>query len=237
MGQAERKITFEEARKILRCIADGQKVPQIIYDVIKDIAIREIEKKKRVVIIKRDPDIHRRRIQAAYAKIIDGETLEIPPQICAGFGADFDGDSVYCDVILHYKDLSGNLVSVLLNISEVSDVFRCKLVNQKVKDNGVIVKEYEFLEDVYILAIDINTGKSELKKVNRWSVHENIKMYDIEGKDIEKFSVSEDHSLVVYDEKENKIIRTSISEVLKEPNRYYLIKYRGERNNENNKIS
>lgn len=88
------KISIDEVRKVLYFIMRGYEVPDIIYKVVREVAKREVEDKKRVVIIKRDPNIHRDRIQAAYVKIVDGETIEIHPGMVGGFGADFDGDQM-----------------------------------------------------------------------------------------------------------------------------------------------
>lgn len=89
------KLTIDEIRKILGFISKGYKVPPIVHDTILKIAKREVEDKKRVVLVKRDPDVGSRRIQAMYVKIIDtGDAIEFFPPSVAGFGADFDGDSV-----------------------------------------------------------------------------------------------------------------------------------------------
>jgi hypothetical protein len=88
------KVTVDELRKLLYYIMRGYKVPKIIYDVVFKVAKIEVEDKKRVVLIKRDPNIHRDRIQAAYVKVIEGETVELHPGIVGGFGADFDGDTM-----------------------------------------------------------------------------------------------------------------------------------------------
>lgn len=84
--------TVEEIRLLLKYIAQGYKVPKILYDHVMDVAVREIEEKKRVVLIKRDPDVSTGRFQGRYVKIISGATLEIHPTEVGPFGADFDGD-------------------------------------------------------------------------------------------------------------------------------------------------
>ena len=90
------KVTTEEVRTLLKFIHKGYKVPKIIHDVLFDTAVREIENKDKVVIIKRDPDVGKNRIQAVFVKIIEGETreMDIHPASVGGFGADFDGDTM-----------------------------------------------------------------------------------------------------------------------------------------------
>ena len=74
-------LSVEEIKKILNFIHKGYYVPKIIYDTIFEIAKREIEEKKRIVLCKRDPNIGKGRIQAFYPKIVEGEALEIYPQV------------------------------------------------------------------------------------------------------------------------------------------------------------
>jgi len=88
------KLTVDECRKLLGFINKGYEVPDIIMDIVGKVAQKEIVDKDKVVIIKRDPNIGRDRIQAMRVRLIDRETIEIYPSAVAGFGADFDGDQV-----------------------------------------------------------------------------------------------------------------------------------------------
>lgn len=90
----EERATVEEIRLILKYIAKGYKVPKIIHDVIWDAAKREIEDKKKAVIIKRDPNIEKGRMQGRFVKIVDGNTIDMHPATVGAFGADFDGDTM-----------------------------------------------------------------------------------------------------------------------------------------------
>ncbi len=88
------KATIDELRKILSYLHRGYELPKVIYDVIFKVAKIEIEEKKKVVLIKRDPDVHKRRIQGMYVKVIEGAAMDIHPAVVGGFGADFDGDTM-----------------------------------------------------------------------------------------------------------------------------------------------
>ena len=88
------KTTVEEIRLILKMISKGYKVPKIIHDIIFDVARREIEDTRKVIIYKRDPNVHSARAQGAYVKIIEGDTLDIHPTSVGSFGADYDGDTM-----------------------------------------------------------------------------------------------------------------------------------------------
>lgn len=88
------KASIDDIKKILKYISKGYKVSPIIYETIKRVAIKEVEDKNRVVLIKRDPNVERGRIQGAYVHIVEGETIEIHPASVGGYGADFDGDQM-----------------------------------------------------------------------------------------------------------------------------------------------
>jgi len=88
------KSNTEEIRQVLKFIAKGYKVPKSIYDVVFDVAIREIEEKGKIVLSKRDPNTESGRIQAQFVKIIDGVSISIHPSSVGPYGADFDGDTL-----------------------------------------------------------------------------------------------------------------------------------------------
>ena len=221
------QATVDELRKVLQYISKGYKVNQLIYDVIYEAARIEVEEKKKVVLIKRDPNVERDRIQAAYVKIIPGETLEICNHTVNGFGADFDGDSVSCSVTIVYKDIfTGEYDIFEGHIADFSRMVPCRPVKNYTRDDGVEVVDYETLDDVYCPSVNMTTGELELKAIKRWSVHKNIKLKEIssEKHNIKDLKVSLDHSLVVYDHVDNILKRMSIKEVSLDKARYSLVR-------------
>lgn len=99
-------------------------------------------------------------------------------------------------------------------------------IDEYVKDNGVKVTRYKPVKDIYILAIDLKTGKVDKKRILEYSKHENIKMYRVEHPAFETFWVSEDHSLVVYDYENQKYRKIRPVDITKSPEKYALIQYR-----------
>lgn len=71
-----------QGKKMLE--AKDDKVWDIMDEVIKD----------KVVLLNRAPTLHRMGIQAFRPKLIEGNAITIPPMICEGFNADFDGDQM-----------------------------------------------------------------------------------------------------------------------------------------------
>lgn len=226
--QIDTKISIDEMRRLLKYIARGYKVPEILYKVIKEVCIREIEQKRKPVLLKRDPNIERDRLQAAYPIITDGATIELCPTVLGGWGADFDGDTTLGYVLYYYNDST----VYNLNIKDFINFNDLVLIEEKTKDNGVIVKNYKVLNDVYVDAIDNNTGDITKKKITNWSEHSNVKMYKISRKaklscisDIPDLWVSDNHSMVVYDS-ENQILKRDTPQNISNLKKSFLIKNR-----------
>lgn len=218
------RVSTEEVQMLLKFMSKGYKVPAIIQDTIFEIAKREIEEKERVVLVKRDPDIERGRVQAAYVKIIDGKTIDIHPLMCAGMGADFDGDSCYCNITF-YKPWQGIMAKYTCHIEDFHKHVTIKYTHSKKKDNGVIIKYFDVVDEVYADAIDIETGSVEKKRIEKWSIHYNLNMYEIKGLNSKKqVFVSDNHSIVVYDNRDKKIIKATPEEILEDKERYFMIR-------------
>lgn len=224
------KCNLEEIALLLKMMAKGYKVPQDVHDIVMDVAKREIEDKERVVIYKRDPNVHNRRIQGSYVKVTDGSTIEIHPCATGGFGADFDGDSVWgrirCDVVIGSTiSENHNKLEKELDLCDFLNLMSDYLVFKEKKNN---ITKYNIKEDVkiFIKSINIETGIISDKEIIEFSIHDNLNMYKLKDKNerFESFWVSTDHSLIIYDEKENCIKKISPIELLENPDGKFLIK-------------
>ena len=58
----------------------------IVWDALDDVI------KGKYVLLNRAPTLHRLSIQAFRPKLIEGKAIQLPPLVCKGFNADFDGD-------------------------------------------------------------------------------------------------------------------------------------------------
>ena len=58
----------------------------IVWDALDDVI------KGKYVLLNRAPTLHRLSIQAFRPKLIEGKSIQLPPLVCKGFNADFDGD-------------------------------------------------------------------------------------------------------------------------------------------------
>ncbi|MDO8498863.1 MAG: DNA-directed RNA polymerase subunit beta' [bacterium] len=83
-----------------------------IWDILEEVT------RGHPVLINRAPTLHRLGIQAFYPVLIDGSAIQIHPCICAGFGADFDGDQMAVHVPLSQKsqEEAGTLMLAKENI-------------------------------------------------------------------------------------------------------------------------
>ncbi len=65
-----------------------------VWDILEDIT------KNHPVLLNRAPTLHRLGIQAFYPILTEGSAIGIHPSVCAGYGADFDGDQMAIHVPL-----------------------------------------------------------------------------------------------------------------------------------------
>ncbi len=72
--------------------------------------------KDKVVLFKRDPVLHAQSWQSDKVKIVDDDTMHLNPLYTDMAGADFDGDSVRCNVNLKIRDKTTNKIYKLENI-------------------------------------------------------------------------------------------------------------------------
>lgn len=219
------RVTVEEVRTILKYIAKGYKLPSVITDTIYKVAKIEVEDAKKVVLIKRDPNIARERMQAVYVKIVNDKTMHIHPTTVTSFGADFDGDSINSQIVCYHN----NIVNYL-HIKDFDKFYNVKIESEKDREDGVHVLNYKVNDEVYINAIDPNSGKVDKKKITQWSRHENLKMYKISRKakitqirNFEPFWVSEDHSLIAYNRTTKSLEKITPTAISDNKSNYFLI--------------
>lgn len=217
-------VNIDDLRKVLKYIAKGYKVPKIIYDVVREVASREIEERGKVVLIKRDPDVARDRIQSAYAKIVDEDTISLHPCRVGGFGADFDGDSIYGDITV-YTYFRGTYTPKIIHIKDISNEFDVILESEKITESGKKIINYIVDDAIYADAIDIKTGRVCKRRITHWSEHIDLNMVKIrfDPENIDFYS-SEDHSMVAYDRKNRGFLRVSPKELSENKSQYFLVK-------------
>jgi DNA-directed RNA polymerase subunit beta' len=71
--------------------------PPEVFDILEKIT------KDHPVLLNRAPTLHKLGIQAFYPVLIEGSAIKIPPCVCAGYNADFDGDQMAVHVPLGEK--------------------------------------------------------------------------------------------------------------------------------------
>ena len=71
--------------------------PPEVWDILEKLV------KDHPVLLNRAPTLHRLGFQAFYPQLIDGKAIQLHPCVCAGFGADFDGDQMAVHLPLSSK--------------------------------------------------------------------------------------------------------------------------------------
>jgi len=176
--------------------------------------------KKRLVILNRQPTLHRLGLLAFHPVLTTDNVVKLNPYVLSGYNADFDGDSIVADVNLF---IDGQALTVAIEDLEHHDFTIPK--EQKVTDKGVHVSKFSLSKDVFIDAISIETGETGKKKITEFSKHENIDLYKIEDtkERFKAFWASSDHSLLVYDEATDAILKITPQELLQSPDGKFLI--------------
>ena len=85
---------------------------------------------------------------------------------------------------------------------------------------------YTPVKKIEIQSINMETGYPSWNRITEYTVHENLNMYkvmDIEER-FEPFWVSDDHSMIVWDDEDNTMKMISPLEIMKEPHRYVIPK-------------
>jgi len=85
--KTENKIFFDVLEDIERCLKEKD---------LKYMNYLEQVTKGEVVLLNRQPTLHKHGIQGFYIKITPDYTIKIHPMVCSAFNADFDGDQMAC---------------------------------------------------------------------------------------------------------------------------------------------
>jgi DNA-directed RNA polymerase beta subunit len=145
----------------------------------RDILMSEME--KRPIIVSRAPTLHKYGMMAAFPKLIKGHTLQVPPIVTPGFGADFDGDS--CSMATRIVVRVGGLVVSMTASEFVEDV-----LGGHDQESGKIW----YPEGIEVPTAD---GWAPMKS---FSVHAYDKpLYEVELNNGSRVRVTGDHSLMV----------------------------------------
>ncbi len=75
------------------------------------------------VLLNRAPTLHKLSVQAFEPVLVDGKAIKLPPLVCAGFNADFDGDqmAVHVPLSIEARTEARNLMLASNNVLKPSD--------------------------------------------------------------------------------------------------------------------
>ncbi len=136
--------------------------PVEVWDILEEVV------EGHPVLINRAPTLHRLGIQAFFPVLIDGAAIQIHPCICAGFGADFDGDQMAVHVPLSKKsqEEARELMMAKENILKPASGQPVTIPNREmvlgtyyatsVNPNLPTIKDKVFTEEEVIMAYQLN---------------------------------------------------------------------------------
>jgi hypothetical protein len=213
------ELSIDSIKIIFKAIKAGDDLPKNLYDMMYQAA--EVAMMGRVVLAKRDPNLHAENIRGFTPIIVPGNTIQVCTLQVGGFNADFDGDS--CLSFITYTKFEQNKKCHISELITKEDFVKIEEIE---KPNKIIVTKYKPVQDIFIKSINPKTGIIEDKKITEYSKHENIGMYKIHDKQnrFEDFWSSYDHSLIIYDEDKQEIRKISPRELLENPEGKFLIK-------------
>jgi len=207
-------------------------------DYIKDTKIKEffikliqeiVDSNQKVVIVKRDPTLHRLSMQAYKPIIYDGHAIKMQQLQTSGHNADYDGDSFFGIIRRVFRVLNGEIID--LKTEHISNLEYSKYLEEYQNyqtESGKIITKYKIKDGIVLELMTINpeTGEEQIQQVTEFSKHENLEMYRIHDTKnrFTDFHVSTDHSLIIYDESDDRIKKISPIELVKNPKGKYLIK-------------
>jgi hypothetical protein len=165
--------------------------------------------KNHPVIYSRAPAWHKFNVIAGTPKRIKGDMIRINPLVTTGLGGDFDGDSgrFYLrikNVLATGKGAGEDGGNRLKQNSPLRvDDRVIHISNFPHRDETAVqispgVTEYDVPEDVRVYALNRETWRHAWLPVTKFSVHENLEMWQVNLTSRRAVFVSSDHSLVVY---------------------------------------
>ena len=94
-----------------------EKEKPIVWDVLSEVI------KDHPVLLNRAPSLHRLSIQAFEPVLVDGRAIRLPPLVCTGFNADFDGDQmpIHVPLSIDARTEARTLMLASNNILKLSD--------------------------------------------------------------------------------------------------------------------
>lgn len=190
-----------------------------LFDVVNEFV------KDKYCELNRQPSLHRLSFLAFKLKTHIGNSIKVNPLLSEPFNYDHDGDSIDGEVNLYKGNNTESYCLKNLKMSKIVSENLFTFKETKNKENEIIVKKYKPNEPIFIEAISVYNGNVKLKEITEFSIHENIEMYKIEDTK-ERFKTiwsSSDHSLIVYDEIDDKIKTISPVELINNKQGKYLI--------------
>lgn len=139
---------------------------------------------ERPVIVNRAPTLHKHGIIALKPTLVPDKSVHLNQMVTVGLGADFDGDSNFCELFIHQNSGASRVhIAGFPHIAE-SGIQKGKNI------------EYDVPPGVLIPAFDGRTIR--LMPVTKWSIHPDCGKWIVKTRRRRELIVSQDHSLYTF---------------------------------------
>lgn len=183
--------------------------PDIVPEEVKAIFVDTLEQflPDQVVMVKRDPVQQRNSWFSAIPIIMEGRVAYVNSLDLGPLG----GDCVKGDVITYTKNENDEFIKNIEPIDKFYENHELELINKYYKGD---VEVYDFLvkDEVYSLGINEQTGSLQYSRIQRWSIHNNIKLTSMIIDD-SVVNISKTNSCYVYNNLDNDFNKLDVDEL------------------------
>lgn len=192
--------------------------PEVVPNEVKNgiISILHQFLDNQIVMCKRDPVVQRKSWFAAKPIITEGRVAYVNSVDLGPIG----GDCLKGNVITYTKNENGGFVKNVESIDYFYKNHKLEFIESRITGN-IQVYDFLVLDDIYSIGINENTETIEYCKIDRWSIHTNLNLYNmiVHDKETDTTStiiISETNSCYVYNAGMNKCIfeKLSVKEVM-----------------------
>lgn len=182
----------------------------------------DVEMAERPVMYSRAPAWHKFSILGGFPRRVKGNAININPFVATGLGADADGDSGR--FLLYVKESSCVVPDSVSNSWHMLNRNNKIKVNEKLihisgfphiedskKETGPGVIEYDVPPGVVVYGLHRDTLRHGWMPVTKFSVHENLEMWQVDLSEGKTIFTSADHSLVGYRDGKLELVKPAES--------------------------
>jgi len=162
---------------------------------------------EQIVMCKRDPVVQRKSWFSAVPVITEGRVAYVNSMDLGPLG----GDCVKGFIVTFVKNHKDLYMQRIESIDTFYKNHNLSLIEKRVV-NGKEIYDFSVNDEIYSLGMNEKNGRLQYSRIQRWSVHNNIKLNQMLINDI-PITISKDNSCFVYNELDSTYEKLSVSDV------------------------